>query len=204
MKITAIKKSKKGNILIYADGVYLASVFPEVFFKHNLKIGDYIDSDILKNLTEEVNINKAKEKALKILSLRAHSKKELENKITRTIGSEYAKKATEKMESLGLINDKEFAISYAKELIFRKFHSTARVRFELAEKGISDDIINSVIDEINPNEEENIKNILEKRYFSKGKSLSDEKEFRRAVSYCQRLGYQWLQIKKAVSFFDNE
>lgn len=204
MKITAIKKSKKGNILIYADGVYLASVFPEVFFKHNLKIGDYIDSDILKNLTEEVNINKAKEKALKILSLRAHSKKELKNKITRTIGSEYAQKVTEKMESLGLINDKEFAISYAKELIFRKFHSTARVRFELAEKGISDDIINSVIDEINPNEEENLKNILERRYFSKGKSLNDEKEFRRAVSYCQRLGYQWSQIKRVVDFFDNE
>ncbi len=204
MIITVVKKSKKGNILIYADGSYLASIDPEVFLKHNLKVGSYIDDDIIKELSEEISLNKAKEKALRLLSMRAHSKKELESKITRSLGEEYAKKASSKMEELGLINDKEFAISYAKELIFRKFHSISRTKLELAEKGVSNDIIDSVIDEINPNEEENIKNILEKKYFSKGKSLKDEKEFRKAVSYCQRLGYNWYQIKRVVSFFDNE
>ncbi len=204
MIITAVKKSKKGNILIYADGSYLASIMPEVFLKHNFKIGSYIDGEIIEKLNGEINLNKAKEKALRLLSMRAHSKKELENKITRSLGEEYAKKASSKMEKLGLINDKEFAFSYAKELIFRKFHSISRTKLELAEKGVSGDIIDLVIDEINPDEEENIKNILEKRYISKGKSLKDEREFRKAVSYCQRLGYNWYQIKRVVNFFDNE
>jgi len=61
-----------------------------------------------------------------------------------------------------------------------------------------------VLEEIDPNEDENIKNILEKKYISKGKSLKDEKEFRKAVSYCKRLGYSWTQIKRGVNFFDNE
>ena len=204
MIITALKKSKKGNILIYADGVYLTSVLPEVFLKNRLKVGSYIDSQIIEDLNKEINLNKAKEKAFRLLSLRAHSKKELENKITRSLGEEYAKKTSSKMEELGLLNDEEFALSYAKELIFRKFHSINRVKLELSEKGISSDVIDAVIDEINPDEEENIKNILEKRYISKGKSLKDEKEFRKAVSYCQRLGYSWSEIKRGVDFFDNE
>lgn len=204
MIITAVKKSKKGNILIYADGSYLASIIPEVFLKHNLKVGGYIDSNIIDELNGEINLNKAKEKALRLLSMRAHSKKELENKITRSLGEEYAKKASSKMEELGLINDKEFAFSYAKELIFRKFHSISRTKLELSEKGVSGDIIDLVIDEINPDEEENIRNVLEKRYLNKGKSLKDEKELKKAVSYCQRLGYSWYQIKRVVNFFDNE
>lgn len=204
MIITALKKSKKGNILIYADGTYLTSVLPEVFLKSKLKIGSYVDDDILEEISKEINLNKAKGKALRLLSLRAHSKKELENKITRSLGEEYAKIATSKMEDLGLINDKEFALSYAKELIFRKFHSVSRTRLELLEKGVADDIIDSVLEEIDPDEEKNIKNVLEKRYISKGKSLKDEKEFRKAVSYCQRLGYNWSQIKRVVNFFDNE
>ena len=194
MIITAVKKSKKGNILIYADGSYLTSVCPEVFLKSGLKVGSYIDSETTEKLNEQINLNKAKEKAFRLLSLRAHSKKELENKITRSLGEEYAKKTASKMEELGLLNDKEFALSYAKELIFRKFHATNRVRYELSEKGISGDVIDLVLEEIDPNEDENIK----------GKSLKDEKEFRKAVSYCQRLGYSWTQIKRGVNFFDNE
>lgn len=204
MIITAVKKSKKGNILIYADGSYLTSICPEVFLKSGLKVGSYIDSETTEKLNEQINLNKAKEKAFRLLSLRAHSKKELENKITRSLGEEYAKKTASKMEELGLLNDKEFALSYAKELIFRKFHATNRVRYELSEKGISGDVIDLVLEEIDPNEDENIKNILEKKYISKGKSLKDEKEFRKAVSYCQRLGYSWTQIKRGVNFFDNE
>lgn len=204
MIITAIKKSKKGNVLIYADGKYLTSVFPEVFLKHNLKVGSYIDDEILEELTKEVTLNKAKEKALRLLSFRAHSKKELENKITRSLGPDYAKEAASKMEELGLLNDKEFAVSYAKELIFRKFHAVSRVKRELSEKGISGDIVDLALEEIDPDEDENIKALLEKRYFSKGKSLKDDKEFRKAAMYCQRLGYSWSQIKKGVDFFDNE
>ena len=204
MIITALKKSKKGNILIYADGAYLASVIPEVFLKSNLKIGSYIDDEIIEELSKEINLNKAKEKAFRLLSLRAHSKKELKNKITRSIGEEYAEEATSKMESLGLINDREFAFSYAKELFSKKFYSVRRVKIELLEKGISDDIINLVLEEINPNEDENVKNVLEKRYFGKGNLLKEEKELRKAVSYCQRLGYNWSQIKRGVDSFDDK
>lgn len=198
MIITSIKKSKKGNILIYADNNYLASVLPEVFLKSGLKIGSYIDDEILESLNEEINLNKAKEKALRLLSFRAHSKHELKNKIKNSLGEKYAEKAAEKMENLGLINDKEFAFLYAKELFFKKLYSIKRVKYELTKKGVENNIIEETLSKIDINEEENIKKIFLKKHTDKN-TTENEKELRKLVSYCQRLGYSWSVINSAIN-----
>ena len=198
--ITNIKKSKKGNILIYADNNYLASVLPEVFLKSNLKIGSYIDEEILKNLNEEINLSKAKEKALRLLSFRAHSKKGLKNKIKNSLGEKYAEKATEKMENLGLINDKEFAFLYAKELFSKKLYAAKRVKYELAKKGVDSDIIEKVLSEIDADEEENIKKVFLKKHININ-VLNNEKELRKLIAYCQRLGYNWSLISSVINDF---
>ncbi|MBQ6144087.1 MAG: regulatory protein RecX [Clostridia bacterium] len=198
MIITSIKKSKKGNILIYADNNYLASVLPEVFLKSGLKIGSYIDDEILESLNEEINLNKAKEKALRLLSFRAHSKHELKNKIKNSLGEKYAEGAAEKMENLGLINDKEFAFLYAKELFFKKLYSIKRVKYELTKKGVENNIIEETLSKIDINEEENIKKIFLKKHTDKN-TTENEKELRKLVSYCQRLGYSWSVINSAIN-----
>lgn len=203
MVITSIKKSKKGNILIYADNNYLTSVLPEVFLKSGLKVGSYIDEEILEKLNEEINLNKAKEKALRLLSFRAHSKKELKNKIQNSLGEKYAEKATEKMENLGLINDNEFAFTYAKELFLKKLYAVKRVKYELAKKGIENNIIEQVINELDIDEEENIKKIFLKKHIN-ANMLSNEKELRRLVAYCQRLGYSWNTVNSAINNFKEE
>ena len=104
MIITKIEKSKKGNILIYADNNYLTSLSPEVFLKSKLKVGDYLDKEILKKVNADSDHHKAKEKALRLLSFRAHSKKELENKIKLRSTMESAQYAADKMEELGLFS----------------------------------------------------------------------------------------------------
>ena len=81
MIITSFKKSKRGNILIYADKKYFASIPDEVFIKQGFKIGGYIDEKILSAALTDINNYKAKERALNLLSFRAHSKKELEQKL---------------------------------------------------------------------------------------------------------------------------
>ena len=176
---------------------------PEVFLKSGLKVGSYIDEETLENLNEEINLNKAKEKALRLLSFRAHSKQELKNKIKNSLGEKYAEKATEKMENLGLINDKEFALTYAKELFLKKLYAVKRVKYELAKKGIENNIIEQVINELDIDEKESIKKIFLKKHVNKN-MLSDEKELRRLVAYCQRLGYTWTIISSVIHNFKEE
>lgn len=206
MIITDLKKSKKGNVLIYADGEYLTKVLSETFLKSGLKVGDCIDDEVLKNLSEEGNLSKAKDKALRLLSFRDHSKKELIEKIRQSFGCECAECAADKMENLGLVDDEKFADSYAKELFESKLYSVRRIEYELAKKGISNEMIEKVISENIFDERENIAKILNKKGFDKKlieNRFENQKEFRRIIAYCQRLGYSWSDISAVINNFQD-
>lgn len=199
MKITKISFSKRGNVLIYADEEYLMSVPYEVFIKSGIKLNAYITEEEAENILSISNSYKAKEKALRLLSFRAHSKQELKNKIKRVSDEEAAESATQKMEELGLINDKSYAMAYAKELFSRKFYSKKRVMYELSKKGVPRDIISEVIDEIMPNEEDILKSAFEKKFYNK---IKTEKDANRAYMYFCRLGYSFSQIKSLFGLFE--
>lgn len=196
MIITNIKKSKKGNILLYADNNYLTSVSLEVFVKSKIKIGDYIDEEILSKIDSESNNYKAKEKALRLLSFRAHSKKELENKIKHYTDQQSAEQVAKKMEDIGLINDLEFSKTYAREFSSRKYYSKNRIIYELSRKGVEKSIILEAISDIDIDEDENIKSFINHKRYG---NLKDEKVRRRAVSALQRLGYSWSQINGFIN-----
>ena len=196
MIITNIKKSKKGNILVYADNNCLTSISLEVFVKSKIKIGDYIDEEILSEINSESNNYKAKEKALRLLSFRAHSKKELENKIKHYTDPQSAEQVAKKMEDIGLVNDLEFSKAYAREFSSRKYYSKNRIIYELSQKGVEKSIILEALSDIDIDEDENIKNFINHKRYG---NLKDEKVRRRAVSALQRLGYNWSQISGFIN-----
>ena len=129
------------------------------------------------------------------------SKKELIEKIQRTTSKEAARSAADRMEELGLVNDEEFAKRYAAELFNRKGFSGRRAQYELLQKGIDKEIIAQVVEELEPNPAEKIKEIIEKKYL---RCLQDEKGYRRAVNGLQRLGYRYEDIRQAISCFSLE
>lgn len=197
MIITGLKKSKCGNILIYADEKYFASIPDEVFIKQGFRVGGYIDEKILSVTLTDINDYKAKERALNLLSFRAHSKKELEQKLKRKSFNEVsAKIAVEKMSELGLLNDFEFAKSLANELIFRKFYSGSRVKYELSKKGIDKNIVDDILEEMDFDEYEIAKKFVQKK--CRNILNLDEKIKKRLISSLQRLGYSWDVIKNVV------
>lgn len=197
MIITGLKKSKRGNILIYADEKYFASIPDEVFIKQGFRVGGYIDEKILSVALTDISDYKAKERALNLLSFRAHSKKELEQKLKQKSFNEVsAKRAVEKMSELGLLNDFEFAKSLANELIFRKFYSGSRVKYELSKKGIDKNIVDDILEEMDFDEYEIAKKFVQKK--CRNILNLDEKIKKRLISSLQRLGYSWDVIKNVV------
>ena len=201
MKITKLSFSKKGNVVIYADEEYLMSVPHEVFLKSKIKLNSCVTKEEVEEILKNANDYKAKEKALRLLSFRAHSKQELKNKIKRVSGDASAESATQKMEDLGLINDKNYALTYAKELFFRKFYSIKRVKYELSKKGIDKDIISEAIDEISPDEEDILKTAFDRKFYNK---IKTEKDMNRAYMYFGRLGYSFSQINSLFNSVDSD
>lgn len=197
MKITDIRPRRKGLSAVYIDGEYALSLDTQTLLEHRIDIGRELDDEELHDLIESSNERRAKEKALWLISYRAHSKKELRDKISRTCDRQSAEKAVERMEELGLVNDRDYAERCAQTLIFTKHMSKRGAAMELRRKGIESEIIDEVLDDIEVDEREQIQAVIERKY----PKIDDEKIRRRAVAALQRLGYGWEDIKAVIESF---
>ena len=193
MKITSLKAGKRGSILVYADGEYILSVPREVFLKTNIKIGYEITDEEIETISSEVEFYKAKSRAYNILSYRSHSKKELEEKIKRKTGILNPERVVSKMEEIGLIDDKKYALEYASHLFKNKLYGIKRIAFELSKNGISKENINFAIENLDMNEYENIQKIVSK------KNMEDEKEKKKTIANLIRRGYSWEKINSVLN-----
>lgn len=197
MKITDIRPRRKGLSAVYIDGDYALSLDTQTLLEHRIDIGREFDDEELHDLIESSNERRAKEKALWLISYRSHSKKELRDKISRTCDRQSAEKAVERMEELGLVNDRDYAERCAQTLIFTKHMSKRGAAMELRRKGIESEIIDEVLDDIEVDEREQIQAVIERKY----PKIDDEKIRRRAVAALQRLGYGWEDIKAIIESF---
>ena len=197
MKITDIRPRRKGLSAVYIDGEYALSLDTQTLLEHRIDIGREFDDEELHDLIESSNERRAKEKALWLISYRSHSKKELRDKISRTCDRQSAEKAVERMEELGLVNDRDYAERCAQTLIFTKHMSKRGAAMELRRKGIESEIIDEVLGDIEVDEREQIQAVIERKY----PKIGDEKIRRRAVAALQRLGYGWDDIKAVIESF---
>jgi regulatory protein len=167
----------------------------ETLARSGLAVGDELDDEALHALLQASAEHRAHEKALYLLEHRAHSKKELADKIARAeFDREAAQRAADRMEELGLIDDEDYARRLAQSLFGGKHFGARRVKQELRRKGIADDVIEAVLAEFSTardETEENIRAILERKYPG---AWTDEKVRRRAVAALQRYGYGFEEI----------
>lgn len=199
MTITAIEPRRKGLSALYIDGEFAMKLDTQTLLENRFDVGRDIDDEELHEIISLSNERRAKEKALWLISYRDHSKKELADKIRRTCDEDSAQKAVDRLEELGLVNDEGFARRYAEQLIFSKHMSKRGVSYELSRKGIDKELAQEILEDIDVDENEEIKAVLEKKY----RNLDDEKTRRRAVAALQRLGYGWNSIRRAMDDYSD-
>ena len=197
MLVTALKEKRKGLTQVFIDGEYAMTLDTMVLLENHIKEHSEIDDDELYVLVKKSKERRANEKALTLLERRSHSKQELANKIARTMDRDSAVAAAEKMEEIGLVNDRDFAERYARELFERKKFGKIRVKQELKLKGIDKEIIEDVLLVYEDFDvEEQIKNILVSKY---PLYKEDEKVKARAVAALQRRGFSFSDIRGVIS-----
>lgn len=194
MTITAIEPRRRQMCALFIDGEYVMNLDAQTLIENRFDVGREIDDDELKAIIEKSSERRAKDKALWLISYRSHSKKELFDKLRRDFDEESAKKAVDRMQELGLINDVEFAKAYAKKLVYSKKMSLRSAEFELRRKGIDSIISEQVLSELEYDAQTQIIEFISKKY----KNIDDEKVRRRAVAALQRKGYGWEDIKQAI------
>ena len=199
MLITAIEPRRKSLRALCLDGELAVNIDAQTLLSSRFQVGTEITDEELHELLAASDANRAKEKALYLIAHRDHSKKELVDKIRRTASQEAAEKAADRMEEIGLIDDRDYARRYASELFQRKYFARKRVEYELKQKGIDPDFIEELLEELEPEPVGQIGALVERKYL---RALDDERGRRRTVAALQRLGYRWEDIRRALKEYE--
>lgn len=199
MKLT-YKKGKGDKIHISIDGEYALTVDEMYFASLYLKDGQEISEEEYAELEETVNIRRAYNCAVSLLSRRDHSKKELLRKLKEKGYYKGAEAAVEKLVQSGYVDDERFCRLYASELVRLKGYGKKRIEQELYRKGVDRDIIYNVLEEISF-DSDTLSDIIKRKYLSK---MSDEKGRQKVFNALMRLGYTYGEIRDAIKNIDEE
>ncbi|MEE1292863.1 MAG: regulatory protein RecX [Acutalibacteraceae bacterium] len=208
MKLTA-KAGKGEKIHLSLDGEYIATVNADYWFTCGIKSGSEVSPEQLEELLAESARRKMMNKALDLLSMRDYSRRELSDKLVTKawekkeqkdmdLGSlkQQASDICDRLEELGLLNEERFARSYVDELLRRKHLSKSGLKTALIQKGVQRDIIETVLEEVEVDPVEQVRELLATKF--KNRDLSDEKQKTRTVNALLRLGYRYNEIHAAM------
>jgi len=99
-----------------------------------------------------------------------------------------------KLEEFDLINDEKFAVEFVDSRVRFKPRSESLIRFELKQKGIPIEIIDSVVSEFLPDEKILVIQTLQKRY----KDTKIERGDNKKIRYLQGKGFNWDVISQVI------
>jgi regulatory protein len=199
IKIEAVPDKKDRYILRFEGGENLTCSAAEVA-DFRLASGKELDEEAYERLSRACEYCRAREKAAMLLSARPMSSGELRQKLKdKGICEEDADKAAEWLESLGILNDAEYAAMVARHYA-GKGYGAGRIRNELFKRRVPRSLWDDAVGEI-PDGGDQIDKFISSKL--KGNS-PDEREKRKLIDALRRRGFSWDEIKNAMArYADN-
>lgn len=196
MKIEAIEptRSPQGKLrLRFSDGKTL-TVFPAVIAELGLYAGMELPDAAMESILETCGEASARERAVRIISASAVSKRDLQSRLVQKGESEeHAKQAVQWLDELHLLDDRQVA-----EQIVRngaaKGYGAARIRQMLYEKRVPRELWDEALSALPPLDDA-IDEFLRRRF--RGKT-PDRAECKRASDALLRRGHKWSDIRRAL------
>ncbi len=191
--ITALttQKRNKDRVNIFLDGEF-AFGLPAVAAL-NLRTGQELSDGEIAALQELDEVDKAKKSALGLIGRRPRSSVEIERHLRqKQIDDLVIDKVIERLTAVNLLDDKAFSEYWVDQRETFKPRSHLALRQELMQKGVSRDIIDAALE--NVDEREAARRAADKRT-GRWEHLP-ENEFRAKLSrYLQRLGFPYDIIR---------
>lgn len=100
------------------------------------------------------------------------------------------------LEEVGLLSDERFARIYAEEQLRNKHLSANGLRVALRQKGVSRELSDLIVEELEPDPEESIRALLQTKF--RTRNLEEERDRRRTVNALLRLGYSYSDINQVI------
>ena len=144
-------------------------------------------------------LSQAKTAVERLLKIRLRSQKEILDKLKlKNFSAPVIEETIEYFKKLNLINDRQFAQKWIESRLLKPF-GINRIRFELRNKGIDEDIIQEELEDLKNNlPEEEIVEAVAKRRAENYKGIDRTKLKQRLYGYLVRKGFRGPAIFKAL------
>jgi regulatory protein len=199
MIITAILPQKKrpNRSSVYIDSVFSFGIGNEDLTGLKLTEGATITQEELKNIINHTVFIKARDTALRYLSARPRSFYEMEKRLNE---DEYPPEIIARVMKIliryNYINDRKFSAEYAASRLRIGAYGPYRIRQELKNKGIADEIIEQAVKAPDYDEVTAIKNWLKRKCYDP--LTADKNQKRRFTDALIRCGFTFSAIKDAM------
>ncbi|NLI57262.1 MAG: regulatory protein RecX [Clostridium sp.] len=200
MEITSIRKNKKNNkmLSVFIDNAYSFSISEEDYLRLKLYEKTSISKKEIDEIKRNIALKSVKSSAIRLVTYKLLSEKELFLKLTaKGYDEDVVNMAIEELKSMGYLNDMIYAQKFVYERIKLKPKSKKALSFELKSKGISEDIIETVLNDIDYDEDVVIERLLRKRF--RKYDLADSKITKKAYSFLMHRGFNFEDIKRVIN-----
>ena len=206
MRITRIETQKKrpGRKTIFADGKFIAGVSDETLLRLGLRTGDDLSPETVKALQRTEELWSARNAALRLISYRPRTERELRDRLREKEYPDTDIVATiEDLKRSGLVNDAEFARTYLRDALALRPKGKLALKRKLLLLGLDKSIVEESLQEVfsEVNQEEAAYEAAE-RFLRKsgGKKRGEEPAAlrNRLANYLARQGYGWDTIRPVL------
>jgi regulatory protein len=150
--ITALNTGNhaKKRVNLFLDGKFAFSLEEEEVNKERLKVGMELSSSRLDELVGALQFTRCLNAAYRYLGYRPRSEAEIRERLQRRgFPPEHIDKVIEKLKEQELLNDESFARFWTENRATFRPRSRGLTRSELRRKGVAEETISQVVNEIN-------------------------------------------------------
>lgn len=206
MTITDIVELDKKRCKIFIDGEFAFVLYKGELREYDIKSGNEISESVYESINSEVLSKRAKLRAMNLLQKKDYTEKQLRDKLQEGLYSqELIDEAIDYVKSYRYLDDERFARDYI--TYHMEMRSRNRILQDLTGKGISKDVIISIMDELYSESEEatgdieaeQINKLLIKKHFDNDMDYKDKQKI---MAFLVRRGYTMDSIRRAMDEFE--
>ena len=192
MKIIAVERKKSGRLKISLDNGSNFEILEQEFKKFNF--GNEISTSQYNFIMENIVFKEARDIALKYLSSSAKSIAQIKNKLSN-YPKEIVKKVLDLLIEYHYADDELFAKNYIYDCLTLKYYGKMKIIFDLRQKKIDNEIINTAVEKYIDNEKEieSAKEIAMLKFKS-----FDEKSIIKLKNMLYRRGFSYNIIDEVI------
>jgi regulatory protein len=205
MRITKIEKQKRHpeRRNIYADDRFLLGVSDETLIRHGIRTGDEIEPAALTSLLQTEELLNAKRAALRYLSYRPRTEREVRDKLREQDFPDHEISATiDDLKRAKLLDDEAFAQMYVRDALALRASGRLLLKRKLLLLGVGRTLVDQVLDEafVGVDQIDVAHEAARKLLNKTGNKKVDAVRMRNKVSgFLARRGYTWDVIEPVLN-----